>query len=131
MPRIHYYDVDENGNGGFIHYVSDVVPGLECRVLDAVRNDIDLMTLAQLGGIPGDVWGFVPGTGDRQMSMNDLEEIIAEAVKMSNKGVKFMDAIMTRSPFRDAEKWEREGRAKFMEHRAQRRKRFMDAFHSD
>lgn len=38
MPIADYHDTDT----GFIHYVSDILPKLECRVFDAVRAFEDI-----------------------------------------------------------------------------------------
>jgi len=39
MPNVHFYDTDT----GYIHYVSDILPKLECRVYDAVRTFEDTL----------------------------------------------------------------------------------------
>ena len=39
MSKIHFYDAET----GYIHYVSEVIPNLECRVYDPVSNLEDVM----------------------------------------------------------------------------------------
>lgn len=122
MPRPHYYHTDT----GYIHYVSDVLPQLECRVYDAIRSFDDVRIA------PAEAVQFIPEVqGYYSFTENDIrtcwQELLKEAVRVSNKGVHFMDCIMTQSPFRDGKAWRTnsDGRRLFMEQRQQRRKRWL------
>jgi len=115
MPDIHFYDTDS----GYIHYVSEVVPGLECRVFDAIRNESDVFINPELAV------QFIPelyGNNFTDHIQSNAKLLADECVKVSNKGLKFMDQLMTNSPIRDGKKWVETHRAEFMLDRANRRK---------
>lgn len=121
MPNAHFYDTDT----GYIHYVSDILPKLECRVYDAVRNLIDSLL------DPQNAVQFIPNSygnvSHEQLREHGLE-LFQEAVSVSKKGVAFMDKIMKNSPFRDNDTWlnQPEGRALFMSQRQERLKAWRD-----
>lgn len=115
MPSIHYYDVDT----GYIHYVSEVVPDLECRVHDSVTTLGDAMVRRN------EAVQFIPRTkGFDEKLANAMDDLIAEGVSVSNDGIRFMDGIMTGSPLRDGKKWTEEGRALFLEGREERKRKW-------
>lgn len=121
MPNIHYYDTDT----GYIHYVSEVIPKLECRVADAVRSFDDAMIA------PVEAVQFIPnfhGDDKSEQIRRHIRELVREAVTVSNKGVLFMDRIMNNSPLRDSDGWKKrpEGRALFLSQRRQRQQRWRD-----
>ena len=121
MPNIHFYDTDT----GYIHYVSDILPKLECRVYDGVRTFEDAL-LDQRNAVQ-----FIPNSYGN-VSPEQLREhalkLFQEAVSVSNKGVTFMDRIMKNSPFRDNDAWlnQPEGRALFLSQRQERLKAWRD-----
>lgn len=111
MP-IHYYDVDT----GYIHYVSEVIPDLECRVYDAITTLEDAMVSLN------EAMQFIPRTkGFDEELANAKDKLIAEGISVSNDGIRFMDRIMTGSPLRDGKKWTEEGRVLFLEGREHRK----------
>ena len=121
MPNAHFYDTDT----GYIHYVSDILPKLECRVYDAVRTFEDAL-LDQRNAVQ-----FMPNSYGN-VSPEELREhalnLFQEAVSVSKKGVTFMDNIMKNSPIRNNDAWlkQPEGRALFMSQRQERLKAWRD-----
>lgn len=121
MPNIHFYDTDT----GYIHYVSDILPKLECRVYDAVRTFEDAL-LDQRNAVQ-----FIPnsyGNVSPEQLREHAFELFQEAVSVSNKGVTFMDNIMKYSPLRNNDAWldQPEGRTLFMSQRQGRLKAWRD-----
>ena len=117
MPAIHYYDTDT----GYIHYASEVIPGLECRVLDAIRTvedaALDPITAVQ----------FIPHScrhGTPADIHDNFQQLFNEAVTISNMGTAFMDTLMATSIFRNNEAWLNgpNGRFMFMSQRETRLK---------
>ena len=116
MPSIHYYDVET----GYIHYVSDIIPDLECRVYDAVSTLKDAM-ISRNNAVQ-----FIPKTkGFDEKLANAIDDLLAEGVLVSNDGIGFMDRLMKGSPFRDETKWVEEGRGKFLAGREKRKQKWM------
>lgn len=116
MPNIHFYDTDN----GYVHYVSDIIPKLECRVYDAVRKIEDAF-LDQEAAVQ-----FILDRSEHLTTHQKIQEqgqsLLLEAVVVSKKGLRFMDNVMKNSPLRDNDAWlnEAEGRALFMSQRQQR-----------
>lgn len=121
MPNIHFYDTDT----GYIHYVSDILPKLECRVYDAVRTFEDAL-LDKRNAVQ-----FIPnsyGNVTPQQLHEHALKLFQEAVSVSIKGVAFMDNIMKYSIVRDNDAWlnQPNGRALFMAQRQERLKVWRD-----
>ena len=121
MPNIHFYDTDT----GYIHYVSDILPKLECRVYDAVRTFEDALLDERhaVQFIPNSFGNVTPD----QLREHALK-LFQEAVSVSNKGVTFMDRIMKNSFLRDNDAWlnQPEGRVLFLSQRQERLKAWRD-----
>ena len=113
-PRIHFYDTD----GGYVCYVSEVFPGLDCRVYDAVRTLDDI----HIDGKTALQFVFNAGGVTPNHIRQNANAVFLEAVSVSNRGVAFMDGIMKHSPFRDNDLWlnSPEGRALFLAQREAR-----------
>ena len=114
-PRIQFYDTDS----GYICYVSEVFPGLDCRVHDAIRTieDIHIDGKSALLFVLDDGGDVTPD----QIRQN-ANAVFLEALSVSNRGVTFMDEIMKNSPLRDNEAWlnKPEGRSLFLSQREAR-----------
>jgi len=116
MPAIHFYDVKT----GYIHYVSEIVSDLECRVYDAVSS-IEDARISRNNAVQ-----FIPKTKEFDQKLaNAIDELFAEGVAVSKDGLDFMDRLMKGSPFRDEKKWVEEGRAKFLAGREERKQKWM------
>jgi hypothetical protein len=117
--QIHFYDVENTiPDKGWLHYTSRVRgwEGVDVRVADVVRSleDISFETVGVIGDtMPTNRW-----------SPQIIRLLAEEAVRVSKCGPTWLDRIMTRSPLRDNESWRSEEKAKYLEQRRQRRKKF-------
>ena len=112
MVRISYYDVES----GYIYYTSEVIPHLECRVLDCVKDkesaEKNIVRALQFDD---------SGTKGLPQSVRDrFLELLDEGIGVSHRGLDFMDRIMTRSPARDGKKWIESERDIFLAQREER-----------
>jgi len=115
MSKIHFYDAET----GYIHYVSEVIPNLECRVYDPVSNLEDVMVCRDKAV------QFVPqASGFNAKVAEKINDLILEGIEVSNEGLGFMDAIMHGSPFRDKDKWVSVSREKFVAEREERKRKW-------
>jgi len=118
VPSIHYYDTDT----GYIHYVSSLLPPLECKVYDAVRKMEDVIRNS------AEAIKFIPQLNGYSFTEIEIRthlfSLSQEAVAVSKKGIRFMDNVMKQSPLREGSTWlnEPDGRKAFLEARQVRRR---------
>jgi hypothetical protein len=122
LPRIHYY----NTATGYIYYVSEIIAGLDCRVYDAVR------TIEDAYFFPEEAWQCSLETDlgkVHTIPQNTIGMLVLESVQVSNRGVDFLDRLMTISPLRDKDKWlnSPDGRKRFMSDRQARLRKWRQA----
>jgi hypothetical protein len=121
--KIHFYDVEEAvPDKGWVHYTSRVPgwEGVDCRVADVVRD---------LDDVNQETVGFLkppPVTFNRPPDPNTVRQLAVEAVQVSGLAPEWLDRIMTRSLFRDADQWRSEGKRQYLQQRRQRREKFLD-----
>jgi hypothetical protein len=106
---------------GWVHYTSRVVgwEGVDCRVADVVRD---------LGDVNQQTVGFLnppPVTFNRPPDPDVVDLLAVEAVQVSRFAPEWLDRIMTRSQFRDADLWRSEGKNCYLQQRRQRREKFL------
>lgn len=120
--RVHFYDVEEaEPDKGWVHYTSRVPgwEGVDCRVADVVRDleDVNQQTV-----------GFLnppPVTFNRPPDPDVVHLLAVEAVQVSRFAPEWLDRIMTRSLFRDADQWRSEGKNRYLQQRRRRREKFL------
>jgi hypothetical protein len=121
--RIHFYDVEQAvPDKGWVHYTSRVPgwEGVDCRVADVVRD---------LDDVNQETVGFLnppPVTFNRPPDPTTVRQLAVEAVQVSRFAPEWLDRIMTRSPFRDADQWRNDGKKLYLQQRRQRREKFLD-----
>lgn len=117
-PNIHFYDVET----GYIHYVSEIIPGMECRVYDSVRsaNDAHICLAEAIQWVP-ELNGV--DYNAKVVAAQSVEKmaLLEEAIRVSRNAFLFMERIMTRSPVRDTKAWQEEGKSRFQKKRKERR----------
>jgi hypothetical protein len=119
--QIHFYDVESSDpDKGWVHYTSRVPgwEGIDARVADVVRS---------LGDVNSQTVGFIPDRVPPGLPSARTRLLLAEvAVCVSLFAPTWLDLIMTRSPLRDDELWQHEGKARYLEQRRQRCKKFTE-----
>lgn len=121
--QIHFYDVEEaEPDKGWVHYTSRVPgwEGVDCRVADVVRGlkDVNEQTVGFLNPPPVIL--------NRPPDPNVVQQLALEAVRVSRFAPEWLDRIMTRSVFRDADQWRNEGKKRYLHQRRQRREEFLE-----
>jgi hypothetical protein len=120
--QIRYYDGEETAPDlGWVHYTSRVPgwEGVDCRVAEVVRGVED---------VTSDTVGFInaPLVDGQPPGPLTLRRLAEEAVRVSRFAPTWLDRIMTRSPLRDPERWQREGKRQYLAQREQRRQKFQN-----
>jgi hypothetical protein len=119
--QIHFYDAEPGvPDKGWVHYVSQVPgwEGVDARVADVVRSaeDVNAQTV-----------GFMPNqVPTNRPSPEIIQQLRAEAVRVSLFAPTWLDRLMTSSPLRDHDGWQSTEKERFLLQRSQRRKKFKE-----
>jgi hypothetical protein len=119
LRQVHFYDVIPGQTQCWVHYLSKVYEGADCRVLDVVRD---------LSDLTAETLQFLPNTlrsKYKRPSPAAQRAFMEEAVRVSLAGPTFLDNVMVRSPFRNSEDWIEGEREIFLRDYRRRRDAFV------